>query len=141
MKQPFHILRNFHRLPPTKFHGFNQRVYKALYDNDKIPKSTWGSNPNLLSSYFETSEKHDKAFHAANYRSVLDIAERDLLQEQLVKFLDEIAADLEAEAVRTPEILIYSGFDLGKERRGGPRKKVTTTAAQEGSGDHQGSST
>jgi hypothetical protein len=131
------ILRNYHRLGPSKFHAFNQRVLKALADNPKIPASTWGSNPGLITSYFEASEKHDKVYHQANYGSSLDIAERELLEQQLINYLDEIAADLEAEAVRTPEILVYSGFDLAKERRGlNTRKKVVVTTEAVAAAEH-----
>jgi len=63
-------------------------------------------------------------YHEARYGSVLVIAERELMQAQLVNFLDEIAADLEAEAVRTPSLLLSSGFDLVKERRGNTRKNA-----------------
>lgn len=50
--------------------------------------------------------------------SRLAIADRGLLQAQLVVYLDEIASLLEMAAVRTPDILIASGFDVVKERRG-----------------------
>jgi hypothetical protein len=125
------ILRGYHGMGPSKFHAFNQRVRIALTDNSKIPRSTWGSNPDLITSYLVTSEKHDKAYHQAIYGSSLDIAERELLQQQLINYLDEIAADLEAEAVRNPEILVYSGFDLAKERRGVNTRKKPAPAATE----------
>jgi hypothetical protein len=105
-------------MAPGKFHVFNLKVSKGLTDNPKIPVSTWGSNPDLLTSYLTTSVKYDAVYHAASYGSVLDIAERELPQAQLINYLDEIAADLEAEAVRNPEMLLSSGFDLAKERRG-----------------------
>jgi hypothetical protein len=124
------ILRNYRSLGPGKFHVFNQRVRKGLTDNPKIPVSTWGANPDLLTSYLATSDKHDAVYHAAGFGSVLDIAERELLQAQLVNYLDEIAADLEAEAVRNPEILLSSGFDLAKERRGNTRKKSALAVAE-----------
>ena len=132
------ILRNYRSLGPSKFHGFNQRVRVSLTDNSKIPETTWGSNPGLLASYLTTSDKYDAVFHEASYGSILDIAERDLLQKQLVIYLDEIAADLEAEAVRNPEMLLSSGFDLAKERRGNPRKKAAPAASEVASAEHHG---
>jgi hypothetical protein len=132
-------LRNYRHLPPTKFHGFNLRVWKGLTNNPRIPASTWLASPGLLASYFAASEKHDAVYHEANFGSVLVIAERELLQAQLVNYLDEIAADLEAEAVRTPDMLISSGFDVAKERRGSTRKKASQAAAQVSSTEHDGS--
>ena len=133
------ILRKYRSMGPGKFHVFNQRVSTALTDNPKIPESTWGANPGLLTSYLAVSVKHDTAYHAASYGSVLDIAERELLQAQLVNLLDEIAADLEAEAVRNPEVLLSSGFDLAKERRGNTRKKAATAAAEVSAAEQHGS--
>jgi hypothetical protein len=125
---------------PAKFHAFNQRVRKALTDNPKIPDSTWGSNPGLIASYFAASDKHDAVYHEASYGSVLVIAERELLQAQLVNYLDEIAADLEAEAFRTPDMLLSTGFDLVKERRGNSRKKVAQADAEMSTAEQHGSS-
>jgi glycerol-3-phosphate O-acyltransferase len=131
------ILRNYHGLGPSKFHAFNQRVKQALTNNPKIPESTWGSNPGLINSYMAASDKHDAVYHEANYGSTLVIAERELLQQQLINYLDEIAADLEAEAVRSPEILLSSGFDLAKERRGiNTRKKAALAAAEVTAAEH-----
>ena len=133
------ILRNYRNLGPGKFHVLNQRVTKGLTDNTKIPMSTWGSNPDLLTSYLAASDKYDAVYHAASYGSKLDIAERELLQQQLVNYLDEIAADLEAEAVRNPDILLSSGFDLAKERRGiNTRKRAALAAAEVTTSEHQG---
>jgi hypothetical protein len=84
-------------------------------------------NPELLPKYFATSEKHDAAYHEATYKCILDIAQRDLLQAQLIIYLDEIALLLETAALRDPEILLLSGFDLAKERRGRSRVKAATT--------------
>jgi len=133
------ILRNYRNMKPGKFYVFNQRVRMGLADNPKIPVSTWGSNPGLLASYLAASGKHDEVYHIASYGSILDIAERELLQAQLVAYLDEIAADLEAEAVRNPELLLSSGFDLTKERRGNTRKKVALAATEVTAAEHHGS--
>jgi hypothetical protein len=112
----------------------------GLIDNPKIPASTWGANPDLLPSYLAASDKHDAVYHEAKFGSVLVIAERELLQVQLVNYLDEIVADLEAQAVRTPDMLLSSGFDLAKERRGtNTRKKATQLAVEGGIGEHHGS--
>jgi hypothetical protein len=131
------ILRNYHSLGPAKFFAFNQRVRRALTNNPKIPASTWGANPDLITSYFAASDKHETVYHEACYGSSLVITERELLQQQLINYLDEIAADLEAEAVRNPEILLFAGFDLAKERRGGStRKKVAHAAAEASAAEH-----
>ena len=134
------LLRNYRSLGPGKFHAFNQRIVKALIGNPKIPASTWGSNPGLLASYVAASDKHNAVYHEACYGSVLMIAERELLQVQLVNYLDEIAADLEAEAVRTPDMLLSSGFDLAKDRRSNSaRRKAAQAAAEASTGEYHGS--
>ena len=133
------ILRKYRSMGAGKFHVFNQRVSTALKDNPKIPESIWGANPGLLASYLAVSVKYDTVFHLAGYGSILDIAERELLQAQLVNLLDEIAADLEAEAVRNPEVLLSSGFDLARERRGNARKKAATAAAEVSAAEQHGS--
>lgn len=132
------ILRNYHRMGPTKFHSFVQRVAKSLRENQKrIPESTWAGSPSLLPTFFELYDKHDAAFHEATFRSILAIADRDVLQGQLVICLDEIASLLEAAAVRSPDILISTGFDLAKERRSSTRTKVAMVAVAP-TGEHQG---
>ena len=134
------ILRNYRNLPPAKFHTFNQRIVKALTANPKIPASTWGSNPDLITSYMAVSDKHNAVYHEACYGSVLVIAERELLQAQLVNYLDEIAADLEAEAVRTPDMLLSSGFDVAKERRShNTRTKAAQAVAEVSTGEQHSS--
>lgn len=135
---PSRILRKYRSMGPSKFYSFNQRVRKALFNNPKVPGSTWGANPGLLTSYFEASDKHDTVYHEATYGSSLVIAERELLQQQLTNYLDEIAADLEAESVRNPELLLFSGFDLAKERRGNTRKKAVLAAAEITAAEHHG---
>lgn len=132
------ILRNYRSLGPGKFFLFNQRVRKALTNNPRIPASTWGANPALLAAYFAVSDKHELVYHEAGYGSVLSIAERELLQAQLVNYLDEIAADLEAEAVRTPDMLLSTGFDLAKERRSSNTRKKAAQA-EVSTGEHEGS--
>ncbi|WP_246037846.1 hypothetical protein [Geomonas terrae] len=61
--------------------------------------------------------------------SRLVIAERDMLQQQLVEYLDQIASFLEMAAVRTPEILLASGFDFTRDRRGRPKASAANYAA------------
>ena len=70
-------------------------------------------------------------YHEAIHGSRVVISEREILQAQLINYLDEIASVLEAAAVRTPEILPASGFDLTKERRGHARAKVPQPVAEE----------
>ena len=83
--------------------------------------------------------KDERTFHEALYRSILVIAQRDALQAQLVEYLDEIAAVLEALAVRNPYLLLASGFDLVKERRSGTRTKPAQSTAEVSSAEQQGS--
>lgn len=134
------ILRNYHSLGPTKFHQFNQGVSTAVGDKSRFPDSIWAANPTLLQSYLALSEKYDGVYHESMFGSKLVIAEREVLQAQLVIYLDEMASLLEMAAVRTPEIIIASGFTLTKERRGRSRAKATAAARgaanlQEGEGD------
>ena len=136
--QQTRALRNYRSLGLTKFFIFNQRVQRSLVDNPKIPASTWGAKPDLLTLYFAASDKYNAVFHEASYGSSLVIAEREILQQQLINYLDEIVADLEAEAVRNPDILLSSGFDLAKERRSSNRKKATLSAAEATTGEHSG---
>jgi len=124
-------------MAPSRFHAFNQKVRKGLTDNAKIPESTWAANPTLLQSYLSASEKHDAVYHQAIYGSKLDIAEREVLQAQATDYLDEIASILEAAAVRTPDILLSSGFDLGKERRSRPRGNVAQNVSADLNASHE----
>ena len=123
------VLRNYRSLTPTKFYVINQRVRTNLADNANIPESTWAANPTLLSSYLALSDRHAAVYHESLQGSKLVIAERDALQAQLIDHLDEIASFLEAAAIRTPDVLLVSGFDLARERRSVPRPKVPPPAA------------
>ena len=137
-QQQSRVLRNYRNLPPTKFYVLNQRIRKGLAENQRIPQSTWAANPDLIASYFAASDKHETVYHEASYGSSLVIAEREILQKQLINYLDEIAADLEAEAVRNPEIILSSGFDLAKDRRNSSRKKAPVIPAEAITGEHHG---
>lgn len=112
------ILRNYRSVAPTKFHTFNQRVKTALAEKTRFPDWIWTADATLLPSYFSASDKHDALYHESMLGSKLVIAERALLQAHLIVYLDEIASLLEMAAVRTPDILVASGFDVVKERRG-----------------------
>ena len=125
------LMRGYRTMTPKNFHGFNQRVFIALSDHVKVPELIWAANPSLLENYLATSEKHDAVYHQASYGSRLDIAQREVLQAQLVAYLDEIASVLEAAAVRNPDVLLYSGFDLAKERRSSSRTTKAAIAAAE----------
>jgi hypothetical protein len=133
------ISRGYRSLPPARFHAFNQRVYKGLTGNPLIPEPTWGANPGLILAYLATSEKHDAVYHEATFGSILVIAQQVALQAELILLLDEIAADLEAAAVRNPDILLSSGFDLSKERRTSSRAKPALHVVELPSGEHTGS--
>ena len=133
------IMRNYRNMTPSRFHTLNQRVRKSISDQ-KIPVSTWAGNPTLISSYCTASDKHDAVHHEAVYGSILVIAEREVLEKQIITLLDEIALLLEAAAVRNPELLLISGFDLTKERRSSARTKpvqaVSEVSTAEGQGNH-----
>jgi hypothetical protein len=139
-KQQRRPLRNYRNLTPGKFHVFNQRVWKCLSDTERFPESMWAGNPTLMPSYFAASEKHNSTYHEACYGSILLIAEREVLQAQLVNYLDEIASILEAAAIRIPDLLLYSGFDLAKERRASTRSKAARTVTEVPSVAQHGSS-
>jgi hypothetical protein len=127
------ILRTYRNAnSPARFHSLNQKICKGLTDNKTIPASAFSGNPTLLPSYFAVSKKHDDVYHqAALYSSKLDIAERELLQAQIIEYLDEIAMILEGVAFYNPTILLTSGFELAKERRSHPRTKVPQVDSEE----------
>lgn len=134
------ILRTFRNMPPSRFHANNQKIRKSLADTSKIPESIWAGNPALIASYYAASDKHDAVYHEAVYGSRLVIAGREVLQAQITDYLDEIASLLEAAAVRNPDILLASGFDLGKERRVRTRVKAPSVDLN-ASTEHEGGST
>ena len=138
-KQQPRVLRNYRNLPPARFHAFNRRVRNGLTGNSKIPESMWAANPGLILAYFAASDSHDAVYHEAIYGSILVIAQREALQAQLVAFLDEIASVLEAAAIRIPDLLLSSGFDLAKERRNSVRTKPAQAAAAEPGAEQTGS--
>ncbi|GFO65474.1 hypothetical protein M1B72_17095 [Geomonas paludis] len=117
------ILRTYHSIGPTKFHNLNQRIRNAIMDLSRIPEWFWAAHPKLREEYLGASNKYDVIYHESMLGGRLAIAERERLQEELVGYLDEIASLLEMAAVRNPELLVLSGFDLGKERRAHPRAK------------------
>ncbi|UPU37794.1 hypothetical protein M1B72_08830 [Geomonas paludis] len=82
----------------------------------------------MVQKYFTVSDKHDGAYHESLLGSKVVIMEREGLQAQLVMYLDQIAALLEMMAVVNPDILIASGFDLTKDRRGRARTNATAAA-------------
>ena len=125
------VLRKYRTMPPGSFHAFNQKVVNGLTNNANIPESVWVANPTLLPSYFSTSQKQDAAYHEAIYGGKLAQAQRNLLQAQLIEYLDEIAVLLELAALRNPEVLITSGFELAKERRSIPRVKTFPAASKD----------
>lgn len=129
------ISRNYRNMPPGRFHNLNQRVRKSIAETQKFPESTWATNTTLISSYCTASDKHDAVYHEAVYGSILVIAERELLEKQIITFLDEIASLLEAAAVRNPDLLLASGFDLTKERRNNSRTKPAPAASEASSAE------
>jgi hypothetical protein len=113
----------------------------ALADKTRFPDTFWGEHLDLIQAYFTVSGKHDALYHEAKYGSKLAISRRDVLQAQIVALLDQIASFLEMVAVRDPEILIASGFDMTKERRGNTRPKAATaTSIAEDADSNEGES-
>lgn len=127
------ILRTYRNKAPSRFYNILLKVWKCLTDNPKIPASVWAANPELLSLFLDLAAKYHEVYQRASlYSSKLDIAEREVLQAQLTVHMDEIASVLEAAAVRNPEVLITSGFDLAKERRNSPRTSASQTPSEDG---------
>jgi len=126
--QVYRILRNYRHLPPSKFHQFVSRVKTALADKTRIPDTIWGANLALITAFFVAIDKHDYVYHESMHGSRIVIAEREMLQAQLVIYLDQIASLLEMVAVTNPDILLVSGFDTAKERRTHPRNKAEVEA-------------
>lgn len=126
--QVYRIMRSYRHMPPTKFHQFVSRVRTALSDKNRIPDSVWGANLSLIITFFAAADKHDYVFHESMHGSRIVIAEREVLQAQLIIYLDQIASLLEMIAVTNPDILLVSGFDIAKERRTHPRNKAEIEA-------------
>ncbi len=125
------IQRNYRTMNPGRFHAFNQKVKNGLTAHANLPESTWAANTTLMPSYLSTSDKHDAVYHESMHGSRLIISEREILQAQLIIQLDEIALVLEATAVRNPDVLLASGFDLTKDQRSSARAKGNLPASQE----------
>ncbi|MBU5611438.1 hypothetical protein KOL99_00705 [Geomonas sp. Red51] len=127
------ILRNYRFKTPSQFYTILLRVWKCLTDNPLIPVSVWAANPELLPLFLALAAKYHEVYQrAASYASKLDIAEREVIQAQLIAYMDEIASVLEAAAVRNPEVLITSGFDLAKERRSIARGSAPQASSEDG---------
>ncbi|MBJ6800524.1 hypothetical protein [Geomonas propionica] len=121
------VLRDYRTAGATKFHGINQSVRNALADKTRFPDSFWTTHQTVLEAYLAASERHDALYHESMLGSKVVIAERVTSQAKLVVLMDEVASFLELAALRTPEILIVSGFRLAKERRAHTRSKATAT--------------
>ena len=127
------ILRTYRCKSPSRFYNILLRVWKCLTDNPHIPGSVWAANPELLSLFLALAAKYHEVYQrACHYSSKLDIAEREVLQAQLIAYMDEIASVLEAAAIRNPDVLITSGFDLTKERRTFTRASAPHAPSEDG---------
>ncbi|QWV92111.1 hypothetical protein KP004_12865 [Geomonas oryzisoli] len=124
----FRIIRNYRNLPPTKFHTFVQRVAAALGDKTRFPDSFWEGRLALLQAFFAAVVKHDAVHNETMMGNRMLLVERDLLQAQLVIYLDQIVLYLEMVAVLRPDVYSVSGFDLCKDRRGHGRGKAVNAA-------------
>ena len=126
------ILRTYRCKSPSRFYNIMLRVWKCLTDNPRIPGSIWAAHPELLPLFLTLAAKYHEVYQRASlYSSKLDIAEREVLQPELIEYMDEIAAVLEAASVRNPDLLVISGFDLTKERRNLTRANVPQTTSED----------
>jgi hypothetical protein len=128
-KQSRRILREYRFWKCSKLHALTQRVRKALTDNTDIPSSVWVNHPDLLPLFFAAADKLDVVYHESLLRSIVAIAAREAIERELIGYLDLIASLLEAAAVLNPDILLTSGFNLAKERRGHSRAKQPPAVA------------
>ncbi len=128
-------------MPPTKFHVFVQRVAAALADKTRFPDSFWEGRLALLQAFLAAVVKHDAVYNESIMGNRLLIMERDVLQAQLVIYLDQIVLHLEMAAISRPDVYSASGFDLSKDRRGRGRGKAVNAAlgaAQSEPGEGEG---
>ncbi|HJV66297.1 MAG TPA: hypothetical protein VJ550_11220 [Geomonas sp.] len=135
------IIRSYRYASPGKFHALSQRLGKGL---PKVWSALQGGNPKLQSAFEEMLPQYDELYHEAQLGSIVAKARRDALQAKLTELMDEIAAILETAGFYNRELLLLSGFDLAKERRGRTRPKspaaVTSflQSKQEGDGSGEG---
>ncbi len=122
------ILRDYRFWKCSKLHALSQKVRKSLTDNTNIPLSVWVNHPDLLAQFFAAADKLDIAYHESLLRSVVAIAARGAIEGEVIGYLDLIASLLEAAAAVNPDILLTSGFNLVKERRGRSRTKQPPAA-------------
>ncbi|MBJ6724720.1 hypothetical protein [Geomesophilobacter sediminis] len=114
-------MRDYRYWKCSKLHAITQRIRKALTDNPNIPMSVWVNHPDLLALFFAAADKLDIVYHESRLRSIVSIAAREVIETEVIGYLDLIAALLEAAAILNPEVLPTSGFNLAKERRAGSR--------------------
>ncbi|MBJ6726827.1 hypothetical protein [Geomesophilobacter sediminis] len=115
------ILRDYRFFKCKKLNAFSQRVRKGMTNNPNIPDSLWVNHPGLLALFFAAADKLDIVYHESLLRSIVSIAARETLEVEVIAYLDQIASLLEAAAVQNSEMLLTSGFNLAKERRGRSR--------------------
>lgn len=118
------VLRSYRGMSPARFYSLNRRVRRGLA---RLWDTVLAANATLKSEYESASDQHEEAYHEALLGSIVEKARRDQLQAQITEYLDEIAVILESAAFYNPEVLLVSGFDLAKERRGRPRTKPAPT--------------
>ncbi|UPU37431.1 hypothetical protein M1B72_06915 [Geomonas paludis] len=97
----------------------------------------------LLQAFLAAVVKHDAVHNETMMGNKMLLTERDVLQAQLVVYLDHIVLHLEMAAILKPEVISASGFDLSKDRRGHGRGKganAVLSAAQSQQGEGEGGS-
>jgi hypothetical protein len=122
------IKRNYrHFNSPSRALSFCQRVDHALTSNPKFPDSSWGSRIVLRQQFHDAVGRLDLAYNVAFNGDRLLIMDRDKLWQEIVLMLDEIVSLLEAAAVRDPDALCSTGFDVAQERRSASRTPLALT--------------
>lgn len=126
------IKRDYRQLrgAPARFLPAAKTVKQSLSNRQNYPDSWW-VNIALRDRYFERVDALEVSCHLASDGGKSLIRERDRIIEEVVQMLDEIALLLEAGAVRDPELLLNSGFNLAKERRSSNRTRLPLTASSD----------
>jgi hypothetical protein len=126
------IRRNYRQSKsPAKALAFFKRVKRGLTDNSNFTDATWGTNITSRQEYFEAVDKFEDAYNLAINGDRLLISARDKLWQEIIVMLDEIASHLEAQAARTPEALLSSGFEVISERKMVSRSKTPLKASSD----------
>lgn len=117
------IKRNFRSLAPTLLLNFALKVKRGLTDNSYISAAFWAMYGQLRQRLFDATDKYEAGYQVATDGAKSQIREREILAEELVALLDEMASALDAASFRDPAVLLSTGYDVTVERRSTPREK------------------